>query len=196
MKHIITFSGIARSGKDTAALYALDYFKNESKSYTFADKLKDIALNSYNLTIHEFNNFCHRHNIYDCYISDENFYENKTPITRSLLIAIGKIVHEVKPNYFAEYIFDKIKASESKYNIITDLRFSHEYKLLNSLQEEFKITKVFVSRSAVTPANAFYTDASEQDLYNFEYDYTIKNDGDLDEFKSKVIQVCKKIKPD
>lgn len=196
MRNIITFSGIARSGKDTAALYALDYFKESSKSYTFANKLKEIALNSYGLTVDEFNNFCDRHQISDCYISDENFYENKTPITRSLLIAIGKIVHEVRPNYFAEYIFEKIKTDNHQYNIITDLRFSHEYKILMDLQEEFKITKVHVIRHSVKASSEFYNDASEQDLYKFDYDYVIDNSGTLDEFKSKVIDVCKKIKPD
>lgn len=192
MNTIVTFSGIARSGKDTAAQYAYEYFERQGcKKYTFSTRLKELALDAYKLTINEFNSFLDHHNIDDCYIGDENFYENKTPLTRSLLIAIGRLVHNVRPNYFAEYIFEKIKKDNKKYSVITDIRFTHEYKILESLKDEYKIIKILVTRDSISANSEFYKDHSEKDIEHMEFDFIIKNNGTLEDLKSQVINILK-----
>jgi dephospho-CoA kinase len=192
LKYLITFSGVARSGKDTAVQYMLSAC-NDSKRYAYADKLKEITIKSNKLLIQEFNNFLTRHNIEDCYISDENFYENKTPITRALIIGTAKTISKVKQNYFTEYTHEQIKKDDHDFAVISDLRLLSEYNKIALDFQDRKIVKVFIKNSRISANSLFYKDNSEQEIFQMDFDHVIDNNGTLDDLDLKIQELVKKI---
>lgn len=132
---------------------------------------------------------------------DERY--NRTP--RDILIKFGQEQREVCPDIWANYVFDKYDLATKDFNVsgyydqeeidnfslhyfITDFRFKNEYivaeRWLNTpiKDVEKRLITVDIIKSDVVSID----DISEKDLDGFDWNWTLENNGSLEEYQAKV----------
>lgn len=188
--YIIAFSGKARVGKNTAAIFIKKLLKNtniEVIEESFADKLKNIARSLFFWNDDK--------SVYSYDILDEG---------RNLLINIGNKMREIRPTVWVDYILDKIKSQvekdiwdTQKLFLITDLRYKNEadqliffiknYNSLSKNQSKIKILLIRLER----PGCLHLDHISEIDLDNYnKFNYTIiTNDNDFEALECQLKKI-------
>lgn len=113
----------------------------------------------------------------------------KNELGRTLLQHVGTdIVRAKDPNYWVDFIIDMLDFFSGywEYVLIPDLRFPSEYTRL--IEHGFHVIHLRVERSnytsALTPEQQAHP--SETSLDGVVPDYTIHNDGTVDELREKV----------
>lgn len=220
MKHIFLISGKLRSGKNQFA----DYVKEiaESKGMTvntdlFAKSLKEWcnedfrALTEYlnvilNLTIEELNNFKTLiglrslentiQRLKDLITKDENWYEDKNPITRILLQTYGTEIFRkrVDQEWWVKQLKNRVLQSNSDITLITDVRFPNEIECFKKdIPKDFTVTTIRINRNLNREAG-FNEHESEKALDEYhEFDHIIDNNGTLEDLKNKVKELISRI---
>lgn len=220
MKHIFLISGKLRSGKNQFA----DYVKEiaESKGMTvntdlFAKSLKEWcnedfrALTDYlnqilELTIFDFMVFQKSYNIKNIDIpitrlkelitKDENWYENKNPITRILLQTYGTEIFRkrVDQDWWVKQLKNRVLQSNSDITLITDVRFPNEIECFKKdIPKDFTVTTIRINRDLNREAG-FNEHESEKALDNYnEFDYVINNNGTLEDLKEGAKELISRI---
>lgn len=220
MKHIFLISGKLRSGKNQFA----DYVKEiaESKGMTvntdlFAKSLKEWcnedfrALTDYlnqilELTIFDFMVFQKSYNIKNIDIpitrlkelitKDENWYENKNPITRILLQTYGTEIFRkrVDQDWWVKQLKNRVLQSNSDITLITDVRFPNEIECFKKdIPKDFTVTTIRINRNLNREAG-FNEHESEKALDNYnEFDYVIDNNGTLEDLKEGAKELISRI---
>jgi len=210
LKTIILISGKMQSGKNVVAKF-IEEFMNDKTSVEqlyFAKNLKDYCKNDFKKIVDYMNSFID--NIKTKYesiipnilfeeigklrIEDENFYENKTEFTRLLLQIYGTEIFRdrVDKNYWVNKVAENIKNSDSKYILITDVRFPNEIthlsKSLNNTKNDelYKIITLRVNRD-LDRNSIIHEHESESRLDDYNFDYVINNNGSLEELKNITI---------
>lgn len=170
-QEIFLISGYAGSGKDAAGKV---YQKLGYKRYAFADMLKIQCAQKYDFPFELTQTQEGKNTV---------VVLNKT--VRQLLIEEAALMKELHndPAYWAKLLAKIIKSDQPKKVVITDWRYTAE---LANFQEEFRdspITTVRIQRSSVVPSE----DPSEHELDNYSCNYTIVNDGSLEQFEETLM---------
>jgi len=174
LQEIILITGYAGSGKDAAGhvLQKLGY-----KRYAFADMLKIQCAQKYNFP-------------FELTQTQEGkstvvLSKSKSKTVRQVLIEEAALMKEVHndPAYWAKLLAESIKLDQPNKVVITDWRYTAE---IAHFQNEFRatpITTVRIQRSSVVQSQ----DPSEHELDNSSCNYTILNDGTLEEFNDTIM---------
>jgi hypothetical protein len=169
---IIGLSGHAGSGKDTAAAGLQGYYQ-----LAFAKPLKDGAKPLFDLT-------------------DEQLYgklkekpDNRWSVSpREIMQYLGDHCREYNPNFFVINMRSRIEKSQSqgiKNIVITDVRYNNEAKLIHELGG--KVIKI--ERKITTTKHSKHS--SEQGILTEFIDYTVQNDGTIEQLIKKIKHVTK-----
>ena len=116
-------------------------------------------------------------------IEDENWYENKTEITRRILQLYGTEIFRkrIDDNYWINQTKERVLNSKADFIIITDVRFPNEIEHMHS--NEYELITVRVERNNVSD-NPVNEHDSEKALDNYnEFCYFVNNSGTLQELK-------------
>lgn len=163
---IIGISGKKRSGKDSFFHIVKEQLKTKHpvKRYAFADKVKEFAVEYFNIRQDEIKN-------------EEN---------RFILQGIGKMVRdELSKDFWINAVFSEIYKSRLKnpgeISIITDVRYKNEADSILKLDDSLLLRIINKNNNHMVD----YHD-SENDLNDYHFDYTIDNSGTLEEYEKKV----------
>lgn len=218
MKHIILISGKLQSGKNQLAEYLMNEFKKHNLSCSpelFAKGVKDGCKEDYKqLTIY-LNNIAEeiKGNVlalldgkYDANTIEkfsklidsrlktysDNWYENKTPITKILLQSYGTDIFRkrVNNNWWAIQTKNRIDKINSDVVVLTDCRFPEEINVfLDNKKENEKIITVRINRN-ININNNISNHESETSLDTFDYwNYIVDNKGSLNDLKQCAINI-------
>lgn len=170
---IIGIMGKAGSGKDAICFKIINRLEEDftCEQYAFADSLKEVISEIYSIRspltwtrdFKENGKIDIRTNL----VTDEECSENVLTI-RQLLQKVGtSMQHVLHPNVWINNVFNKIY-KDTSFNIITDVRFKHEYKAVKSRDG--------ILIRVINPSLESKDDhISENDVDDLPVDYTIIN---------------------
>lgn len=120
-------------------------------------------------------------------IEDENWYENKTDITRMIIQAVGTdFVRRVDPDFWVKQAAIAIQSSEADCFFVTDFRFPNEYYSLKDMLPGAKIIPVKIDRK-IERGGIVHQHASELALDDFKhFEVIIDNNGTPKETEEKI----------
>ena len=132
-------------------------------------------------------------------VSDENFYENKTELSRILLTTYGTDIfrNRVSKNYWVEQTKVEIEKELSSktledFTIITDFRFPNEKWVLDT-SEEFRTISIRINRDIFREKMSSLHD-SEIALDSFtKFDFIIDNNSTLEKFEENIKDIFQKL---
>ena len=199
VEYIIGITGSKGHGKDTVADMIKDILETDMEikvaKLALADPMKEILSDLTGFPIEL---------IEDLKRQEENgkvtisYSTGQTRTTvRKLLQILGQSVKRRLENDFvwAEALMDRIYSNEFLENgancvIIPDIRFAFERNFINS-SKPCNVFSVIRVENPNVPSNDSHE--SETNIFSVPSDYTIVNDGSLDELKEKVREVVKEI---
>jgi thymidylate kinase len=126
-------------------------------------------------------------------IADENWYENKTEITRRLLQIYGTEIFRkrVQDNYWIKQTKKRIIETKADYILVTDVRFPNEIE--NMYSDKYELFTVRVERKSDS-TNTSNEHESEKALDDFKhFVYTVDNNGSLSDLKASAISIISDI---
>jgi len=158
--------GYARAGKDTVAKFVCQ--EKSCARRAFADALKrEVSDNLY----HAVNQRIH-------------FSDDKEKIRfRNLLVAWGEAVRELDPERWINLCFNEMSLRGNF--IITDVRYLNEAKVIKKTGGKL----IYIDRPKFGAANETEARTIKEILDSGLIDYTILNNGSLNELKKKAIDV-------
>ncbi len=186
-KIVILVSGKISSGKNTFT----DFLKEdiESRYNTpvatdyFARLLKEMCRDSFRPLSEYLNTELLAGGPNSEWISDESWFEKKTPITRMILQIVGsEIVRTVNKNFWSESFVERANERKEFITINSDCRFPSE---IEHVQKNFDVVKIRVEREMDRNGsiNEHVSEKALDDYHN--WDYVIHNNGTLDELKAQ-----------
>lgn len=213
-KHVCLISGKMSNGKNKFSDYLQDTFEKYNKSvkmdlfakdlkdsckvdfknlcstlYDISEKLKTIVGLMHERSVLDDNILEQLYTIIDkeLKIKDENWYENKNEITRSLLQIYGTNIFRdrVDENWWAAQTKNRVLNNSEDITILTDCRFPNEIEIFNStISDNFKIHPIRIERN-INTNKGLSTHESELALDNWnEWEYIVDNNGTLKDLKS------------
>lgn len=223
MKTIILISGKMQSGKNQFADYLandLRFKQKRVRTDLFAASLKRGCAEDFKYMVEQINNhiakvkdlidiswlsdasnFVEAKKLLDqlTVTKEENWYEEKTLITRLLLQTYGTEIfrNRVDTNYWVNQVVDRMLGSDEEYTLVTDTRFENEvthvvYRCESDKQPYAKVITVRINRDM--KMNDLYLHDSENGLDNFtSWDHVINNNGTLDDLKKAAKAVTNSI---
>lgn len=202
MNRIILISGKLRSGKNQLAEYLTNEFESHGKSVRcdlFAKGVKDGAREDFKALTDYLNDMVtalapvlatikHTGDAKDfimngfksIYTEPENFYEDKTPLTRILLQLYGTDIfrNRVDDNYWLKQLIDRCIQSTEYVTIVTDVRFPNEITYLQD-NKDLDVCTIRVERD-MKRTDKINQHPSETALDNFnDWNFVIDNNGTL-----------------
>lgn len=213
MKTIFLISGKMGSGKNTLTdMFMEEYKERYSVEHMFfAKPLKDMAKKTFSAFSQYMNSYIDKLSAdlkqrygYDhilnyklkmLKIKNENWYEDKTDITRILIQTLGTdiIRDNVNQNYWIHLAGSHIISSKNDTFIISDWRFPNEYYELfnylmhNDWDQEYKFVLINIIRPGLVSGEMIHDHESENALNEFtDYNHVIINDCTLEELKTKI----------
>lgn len=220
-KIVILISGKIKSGKNQLADFMKEYFEKQNlkvSSDYFAKAVKDGCKEDFKKLADELNNYVidlkdeiaskfkinymDLHNEYsDSYInkidelkiSDENWYENKTFITRTILQLYGTEIfrNRVDSDYWVKQVKDKCEKSDSDIILVTDTRFPNEITEMYS--DNYDLITIRLLRDINKDKSKNHYSETALDDWN-EWTYIIDNKrNSLKSFQKQVIMVAEDI---
>lgn len=184
---IIGFAGKKRSGKDTIANYLVE--NHDFKRFAFGDAVKEVSRHLFGL-------------------SDEQLYgDNKEDIDKDLGVSPREIFQKLGTEFGREYIhelfpdlrvsrgtlwtyhFEKfIRDNKGRNIVISDVRFENEMDVIRKYGG-----KIYFIDSTYAKTGDLHI-SEEINSKKYEYDGIITNDGALEEFYNKSIDILKQNK--
>ena len=211
VKKVILINGLARSGKDTTAKIIKEELTKQGysvKVLAFADKLKDMVCEMFNISRDELDDY--KNTKVD--IGVEDFYERGCYIDltdfRTFLDVFGNKIAKTLggESVWADIVLNNIQNSEEEYFIVPDFRFFIEYDVfhihnydwydtnadyfgnINLEETPFNITTVQVQRDV--PKLDL---ESAKALDDFMFEYTLDNNSDLTSLQGNIKELLGKI---
>jgi len=191
---IVLISGKLQSGKNTAAEYIKTLLEDKGKSVKtdlFAKSVKDGCKEDFKKLAEVLNTFVDDILTSELFsseicinilrklrISDENWYENKTDITRVLLQIYGTDIFRkrVSIDYWVDDFIKRIANKKCDYLLVTDVRF------LNEIEGIFKsgheIITIRINRNIETKSEHISETALDNYLF---WNHVIENNDTKDE---------------
>lgn len=218
MKTVFLLGGKIGSGKNFVFDILTKALQSEGKTCEhvyFAKALKDMSKESFKPLAAHINHICEnielllgaledtpvnliiKNGIYDnlklLKIKDENWYENKTEITRMIIQVIGTdFVRLADKDFWVKQAAKVIQSSTADYFIITDFRFPNEYYSLKDMIPGAKIVPVKIDRT-IEREGVIHQHPSELALDDFKhFEETIDNNGTLEETEKNVKEMVSK----
>jgi protein-tyrosine phosphatase len=199
MKNVILIHGKMRSGKNQFASYVEAELKARGltvKQDLFAAPLKDGCKEDFKVLSQYLNELADKVKGTELEVllrvKDENWYEDKTVITRIILQTYGTEIFRKRVNddWWIMKMAERIKETETKYILVTDTRFKNEISSLsNLLPLDVNIAPIKIERT-IDGANTIINEhQSEKDLDDYtEWEYVLENNGTLDDLKETAKQ--------
>ena len=191
---IVLINGAKRSGKDFTANLLKEKLgvNHTTDTLSFATPLKQIVADTFGISLEELEMF---KNEYQDYGVEVKVYPNNQPSSvlqytnfREILQRFG--TEGMKPIFgesvWADIMADKCFDSESDYIFIPDFRFNVESDAIKKLDEDnhgFKIVTLKIRNDDIDTTDAH---ASERELDDYKFDYTIDNTGHTDKLSDYV----------
>ena len=173
---IISLSYKKRVGKDTFFDFAKEYIKNHKVvRIAFADALKDEIFDMF---------------LHDCGVTREALDDVQyKDLLRPLMQAWGTVRRELcGSDYWVKKAFDKATDEDTVY-IITDCRFLNELNYVKNYCG--KSHTVHIKKD--TGFDDGHVSEVELDNHHDKFDFTIENNGTMEEYRDKVYAVCEAI---
>lgn len=183
MKKVYLISGKINSGKNKFA----DFLKAEYEALglvvemdLFAGDLKRYAKEDFKLLADYLNSLDYP----ELKISNDNWYEYKTPLTRIILQIYGTETfrNRVRDSYWVDLVRERCEKSNADIILITDVRFPNEIDSMCS--GEFSDIVIRINRD-LKRDQQLDQHSSETALDNYPYwHYTIDNNGTLEDLEA------------
>ena len=112
----------------------------------------------------------------------ENFYEEKTDISRIMLQRYGTEIFrdKIDNDFWVKKVIEHIKESSEEVTIITDVRFPNEIEMLED-EKEFNVVTIRIERD-IERNTEFSEHPSETALDKFDrFHYIVDNNGSLED---------------
>lgn len=198
-KVVYMFGGKIHSGKNFAAGVLKSLFEKRGikvENVMLAQGVKDGCYKSFK-QLAEYLNTLSEHAkengddflAKELHIEKDNWYEDKTTITRILLQTYGTEIFrdQVSRNYWTNKTLESILNSKADVIIITDFRFPDEYNTIYAAMEKYKnrAYSIIVERKNDTK-KIEAEHSSENSLDNFDEDFHIDNNGTVEELEKKL----------
>lgn len=225
MKHVILVCGKMRSGKDQFATYLAEEFEKQSKMVVFdkfAQDLKDFCKDDFQDFAKVINGmvdslsaslsgFCSYHFSQDAErsvynnlmkelvnfkISDHNWYEDKTPLTRSILQIMGTEVfrNRVDGQYWVKRLYERaVNVKMFDVVIVTDARFPNE---VDAFTKEYLCHNDVKAHSirVIRDTGIYDTHPSETALDDYDcFNYIVENTDTLERLRETAVAVVEDI---
>jgi len=181
MKNIILVSGKSRSGKDTFTNLLAEELTNRNLSFHidyFARSIKEWSYEDFKPII-EYINSIVKHSDdkikNKLYLCEDNFFENKTDLSRLILQIYGTNIfrNRVNENWWINITKEIANNSEKDFFIIKDVRFPNEIGMFYDLRAN--IIPIRIERRVKTPKK-IANHISETALDDFEqWNYIVDN---------------------
>lgn len=224
MKTIVLVSGKARVGKNTFGNFIAEEFQNNKLSVVqdaFANGVKNGSKEDFKPLTTWLNEYVeqikgqlgalvsfNKNTPLDPYLKietmlnilktkDENWFEDKTPITRFLLQAYGTEIFRkrVDSDWWAKQLKKRFIESDKDVTIVTDVRFPNEIEVFND-PNSYNIITIRVERSIEQNSQVAAHD-SETALDKWSsWSYIIDNDSNMEDLKSAAQTITKDILSD
>lgn len=163
-KHIFITNGMARCGKDTFAVFLNDIIS--TYKYSSIDKVKEIA------------ELCGWNGV------------SKTEKDRKFLSDLKLLTTEYSDMPFKaiEQKVNEFKIDDKFCVMLIDIREPEE---IEKAKNSFKAKTILIKNDRVKNISSNFGDAN---VFNYDYDFEIENNGTLEEFQNKIYDfVCKEI---
>jgi hypothetical protein len=87
--------------------------------------------------------------------------------------------NKIKDSFWVDHVHEQIEEAQVELAVVTDVRFENEVRAI----ESWSGASVWINRPGVGPVN---THISDNALRDWKFDYTITNDGSLEDLEYKV----------
>ena len=187
MNKIIVLSGNKGVGKDTVANFMQDMFHYTlCKTFAFAKPIKEITSILLDTPIETLDEYKDR-SVHEIGLTELS--KSMTP--RNYYTTIGDMFCKTfGKEVFAKIILKQIEESNFEFNIITDMRFRHEYNLLKELKPIF----IRVKSNRVKLDTTHYSETDLLYLSDDAFDYVIDNSGTIRDLFLRVKGIVEAIK--
>jgi hypothetical protein len=207
MKHLFLFSGKLQSGKNTASSFMYNYLIKEGKypEYDmFARGVKEGCRKDFerladylNVLAKELEEIPGGKFIANqLKITDENWFENKTILTRILLQSYGTDIfrNRVSETYWIDELLSRFRKTKAECVLVTDVRFPNEINhVINNIRENEKVISIRINRNNEYDEK-INEHESETALDNYDrFDYIIDNDFTLEHLEREIEKISKEI---
>ena len=187
MRTLIVISGNKGVGKDTVATFMQDMFHyTRCKTFAFAKPIKEITSILLNTPVETLDEYKDR-SVHEFGLTDIS--KSMTP--RTYYKTIGDMFCKTFGNkVFAKIILEQVETSSFEFNVITDMRFKHEYNLLKELKPVF----IRVKSDRVKLDTTHYSETDLLYLSDDAFNYVINNDGTIRDLFLTVKDIVEDIK--
>jgi hypothetical protein len=219
MKTFILISGKMRSGKNQFADFLSIYLMCKGKSVRqdlFANDLKKGCSEDFAYMMAQINDQVSKIKEELCYSTidsksleaangmldeltvkhNDNWYENKTLISRLLLQTYGTQIFRdrVNVNHWVDQVINRAIECDTDFTLVTDARFENEINRVKESCSNKNIRVISIRIERDIPQNNLYTHDSEKGLDNFKgWDYTINNDGSFEDLQKHADDIVKQL---
>lgn len=211
MKYVILMSGKMRVGKNVAADYIIEKFKDKKmkvETDLFAHDLKHNCKDDFKKLAHVLNTYADglesvlqtfadimcdgvvfnslKSAINSIRVKDENYFEDKNAVTRALLQIYGTEIFRdrVDKDYWAKQVRNRAIKSKADVIVVTDARFPNEINVFEDVNsDEIKVISIRVERD--TGIIDEHESETALDGYK-EWNYIIDNNGSLEDLNDAV----------
>lgn len=207
-KRVILISGKMQSGKNQMSKFLKELLEQKGYSVSedmFAKGVKDGCKEDFKELANVLNRIASSLELNygdgiadDLRIVDDNWYENKTAITRALLQAYGTEIfrNRVDNDWWVKQLKKRILESPSDIVLVTDVRFPNEIDKMDPDNQEYDLIAVRVERNTEKHGNQ-HEHPSETALDNYNlFNYYLDNDGTLDDLRTTVSSLVDEIETD
>ena len=176
----IIILGHINSGKSVISKYLVE--KYNFQQFALGDCVKEFVIEMMKLVKEE--------GFSDENIKIEDLYDrSKKERYRSLM---QKVSTDLVKKFFGQDIWinivkEKIKKNNDSNLVINDIRFKNEFNAFNCVDDIDKSNRKVISIRVVRKGKEIYSDhISEHDVDNVKVNYTIYNDGSIEDLYSKI----------
>lgn len=169
---IYIICGKAKAGKDTAASFLQKNIKN-SVILSITDPLKEYAKK----------------------VTGWNGDEKNKPRDFLQTLGVDVIQSKIDPNFLIRRVIEDIQVMSFYKNviIISGVRLKREIEMIKKAFSNVVCMKIVRPNQDNGLTNKQKNHITEKDLDNYLVDYTIINDGDLENLKKQVFQILKEV---
>jgi hypothetical protein len=207
MKTLLLFSGKLQSGKNTASSFMYNLLIKEGicpEYDMFARGVKEGCRKDFerladylNVLARELEECTCGKSIADkLKITDENWFENKTTLTRILLQIYGTDIFRdrVNKNYWIDQMLVRFRKTQAECVIVSDCRFPSEINYtMDNLRDNERLISIRINRT--NEYNEMTNEhESEKALDSYDkFDYIIDNDSTLEHLEREIAKIAKEI---
>jgi energy-coupling factor transporter ATP-binding protein EcfA2 len=186
---VVLISGKIGSGKSTFASMLQKHLSDKSQILAFATPLKQLCRDAF-LPVTSYINeqIITYGGVRSLITSDDNWWENKTQLTRKVLQIVGTdIVRRIDDSYWIKQAIAAINQSNKPIILFSDWRFPDEHSLIDN---SFPTITIRLERTTPIGLDAIVGHVSETSLDDFVFDHILDNSGTLSDLDNKAYNMA------